>query len=93
MRITIDIKDKDDPRHVLYEAYQNIDQTLSDPPDDNELLAGGIITDEETDEVLAIISIDRSEPHTTSQIKEDLIELCEDNEVMKEAISEYFDGK
>lgn len=96
MRITIDIKkNADDPRRVLYEAYQNIDETLATPPDESEIIAGGLITDEETDEVLAVISIDRAEPHPTSDletIKEDLIGLCEDNEVMKEVISEYFNG-
>lgn len=60
MQINITIKDKDDPRRVLYEAYQNIDQTLSEPPADDELISGGLITDDETDEVLAVISIDRS---------------------------------
>lgn len=60
MRITINIKKNiDDPCRVLYEAYQNIDETLKNPPDENELLAGGIITDDETDEILAVISIDR----------------------------------
>lgn len=60
MRITIDIKkNADDPRRVLYEAYQNIDETLGTPADEQELLAGGLITDEENDEVLATITIDR----------------------------------
>ena len=61
MKIRIEIKDGvpiEEAKHILYEACENINDTLDMETDEHTLLRGGVITDEATDEVLAKIYIE-----------------------------------